>query len=59
MKKARKPTAKSSKLEAHNFLPTLAKPAEMIGEYIAMQEHVQHGMVGSRRSWNHDYMIRL
>ena len=29
--------ATSSKLVAHNFLPTLAKPASVIGDYIAMQ----------------------
>ena len=27
----------TSKLTAHNFLPTLSKPAEVIGEYIKMQ----------------------
>ena len=52
MAKGKKPAGKTSKLVAHNFLPTLVKPNSVIGDYIAMQGKEWTGCPGAdKEKW--------
>jgi len=51
MAKGKEPAAKTGKLVAHNFLPTLSKPAHVNGDVISMQGKDWADRCASGGSW--------